>query len=77
MGRILFLSAVALVAYRYIARSNQRHQAIAAGKSGVEILPPAPATAGSQARQNASESHPKQELVPVASSRAAEPEPSR
>ena len=74
MGRILFLSAVALVAYRYIARSNK---AIAAGKGGVEILPPAPATAGSQARQNASESYPTQELVPVASSRAAEPEPSR
>jgi hypothetical protein len=79
MGRILFLSAVALVAYRYIARSNQRHQAIAAGKGGVEVLPlaPTPTTTGSQARQIATESHPKQELVAVASSRAAEPEPRR
>ena len=79
MGRILFLSAVALVAYRYIARSNQRHQAIAAGKGEVEVLPPAPTptTTGSQPRQVATESHPKQELVAVASSLAAEPEPRR
>jgi|RhiMethySRZTD1v2_1073278.scaffolds.fasta_scaffold5641468_1 hypothetical protein len=79
MGRILFLSAVALVAYRYIARSNQRHQAIAAGKGGVEVLPPVPTptTTGSQTRQIATESDPEQELVAVASSLAAEPEPRR
>lgn len=40
MGRILFLSAVAYLAYRYIGRSNQKHQQIAS-QNGVEVLPPA------------------------------------
>ena len=39
MGRIIFLSAVAYLAYRYIARSNKRHQQIAAG---IQALPPVP-----------------------------------
>jgi hypothetical protein len=72
MGRILFLSAVALVAYRYIVRSNQRHQSLNSGK-GVEVLPPT-----APARQAAVESHPQQQqLVGAASSRAVEPEPGR
>jgi hypothetical protein len=42
MGRILFLSAVAYLAYRYIGRSNKKHQEIAARLGNVEVLPPAP-----------------------------------
>ena len=42
MGRILFLSAVAYLAYRYIGKSNARHGAIASS-GGTEVLPPAPA----------------------------------
>jgi hypothetical protein len=38
MGRILFLSAVAYLAYRYIGRSNKKAKEIAAGTQ--EILPP-------------------------------------
>jgi hypothetical protein len=33
MGRIIFLSAMALMAYRYIARSNKKHEGIAAAPS--------------------------------------------
>jgi hypothetical protein len=73
MGRILFLSAVALVAYRYIVRSNLRHQPLDSGKGGAELLPPTtPAP-----RPAATESHPRQELVAATSSRAVEPEPHR
>ena len=42
MGRILFLSAVAYLAYRYIGRSNAKHGAIASS-AGTDVLPPAPA----------------------------------
>ena len=42
MGRILFLSAVAFMAYRYIGRSNKKHEEIAAKAGGAEMLPPAP-----------------------------------
>lgn len=80
MGRILFLSAVALVAYRYIVRSNLRHQSLDSGKGGVEVLPPttpAATTAVSQGRPTAIEARPQQELVAATSSRAAEPEPRR
>ena len=42
MGRILFLSAVAYMAYRYIARSNKKHEEIAARVGNTEVLPPAP-----------------------------------
>jgi hypothetical protein len=80
MGRILFLSAVALVAYRYIVRSNLRHQPLNSGKGNVEILPPttpAPRAAVSEARPAATEARPQQQLVGAASSRAVEPEPHR
>jgi hypothetical protein len=40
MGRILFLTAVAYLAYRYIGRSNQKARELAAGEQ--EILPAAP-----------------------------------
>lgn len=40
MGRILFLSAVAYLAYRYITRSNQKVREIEGKKGTVEILPP-------------------------------------
>ena len=42
MGRILFLSAVAYLAYKYIGRSNKKHQEIAAQLGNTEVLPPAP-----------------------------------
>ena len=78
MGRILFLSAVALVAYRYIARSNQRIKRLLPGKVGLKYFRQfPPTTTGSQSRQIATESDPEQELVAVASSLAAEPEPRR
>ena len=41
MGRFIFLSAVAYLAYRYIGRSNQKHQEIASKVDGTEVLPPA------------------------------------
>ena len=42
MGRILFLSAVAYLAFRYIARSNKKHEEIAARVGNTEVLSPAP-----------------------------------
>jgi hypothetical protein len=39
MGRILFLTAVAYLAYRYIGRSNKKARELAAGEQ--EVLPPA------------------------------------
>jgi hypothetical protein len=41
MGRILFLSAMAYLAYRYIAKSNKRHEEIATRLGNAEALPPA------------------------------------
>jgi hypothetical protein len=44
MGRILFLSAVAFLAFRYINRSNSKVRQISqTGPGTVEILPPAAA----------------------------------
>jgi hypothetical protein len=40
MGRILFLSAVAFLAYRYIARSNKKQEEIVARAGNTEVLPP-------------------------------------
>jgi hypothetical protein len=84
MGRILFLSTVAFLAYRYISKSNQRHQSLPAGekKGAVELIPPSPATAsvGSPSmpavRASATEPVPHPRLIP-ATSRAAESEPVR
>jgi hypothetical protein len=83
MGRILFLSTVAFLAYRYIARSNQRHQSLPAGeKKGVEILPPVPATASVSSPSTpaltgaAAESGLQSKLI-ATPSRAAEADPVR
>jgi hypothetical protein len=43
MGRFIFLSAVAYLAYRYIGRSNKKHAEIVAKIGNTEVLPPAPA----------------------------------
>ena len=74
MGRILFLSAVAFLAYKYISKSNERHQALPAPKGGVEVLPP-PAKSVLPG-ESAIESVPEQKVL-VAASHAAEPEPHR
>ena len=77
MGRILFLSAVAFMAYKYIARSNQRHQQSPSGESNVELLPPAPALSDVKAAAKLSavepDREPQRELV--GASRAVEPDP--
>jgi hypothetical protein len=41
MGRIIFLSAVAFVAFKYIARSNKKHQEIAASMGNEQATMPA------------------------------------
>jgi hypothetical protein len=71
MGRILFLSAVAYLAYRYIGRSNKKHEEIAAKLGKTEVLAPAskPSAAVTPAAQT-----PK--LLKPASS-AVEPDPQR
>lgn len=41
IGKILFLSAAAFMAYRYISKSNQKARELTQGKQGMqEILPP-------------------------------------
>lgn len=79
MGRIIFLSAVAFLAYKYIARSNQRHQPLAPGDTKpVEVLPPAPGSdTSSKAAITAPASEPDSPKLPAPRSRAAEPDPSR
>lgn len=80
MGRIVFLSAVAFLAYKYISRSNKRHQALTPGAEGaLEILPPTPSTAKVTAplsRGLATESTPAVRVL-ATTSRAAESEPVR
>lgn len=84
MGRILFLSTVAFLAYRYISKSNLRHQSLPAGeaKGGVEILPPGTPAAVVRAPSSASvavatpEPVPHPRLIPTPS-RAAESDPVR
>jgi hypothetical protein len=75
MGRIFFLSAVALLAYRYIARSNKTHQALNGSKK-VEVLPPAPSPNTVIHSSAAIDSDAQPKLV-AAGSRATEPEPTR
>jgi hypothetical protein len=72
MGRILFLSAVALMAYKYNARTNQKHQPL--GASNQDLLPPSPATPA--VRVSAVERDSEPQLVAVGS-RAVEPDPGR
>lgn len=40
IGRVIFLSAAAFVAFRYIARSNKQHQDVAGRLGTTEVLPP-------------------------------------
>jgi hypothetical protein len=40
MGKILFLSAMAFMAYRYITRTNRKAQQITEAQGTVQILPP-------------------------------------
>ena len=77
MGRILFLSAVAFVAYRYIARSNQRHQQLPSGDNKVELLPSAATLSDvkTTAKLSAVESDREGTKQLVGASRAVEPDP--
>jgi hypothetical protein len=53
MGRIIFLSAVAYFAYKYIAQSNKKHQQLSSPRDSeviatsgqTEVLPPQSAAA--------------------------------
>ncbi|HYI95052.1 MAG TPA: hypothetical protein VEX68_16020 [Bryobacteraceae bacterium] len=75
MGRILFLSAVALMAYKYIARSNEKHQPL--GASNHDLLsPPASTPAVPAVQATVVERVPEPKLV-AAGSRAVEPDPGR
>lgn len=75
MGRILFLSAVAFLAYRYIGRSNQRHQPLGAGNKTVEVLPPVPDASSPAGPLSAVESNLQPALTSATISRAAESDP--
>jgi hypothetical protein len=77
MGRILFLSAVAFMAYKYIARSNQRHQQVPEGDNKVEVLPPSPAASEPKnvPKLSAVESDREAQKRLVAVSSAVEPDP--
>ena len=70
MGRILFLSAMAYLAYRYIGRSNKKHEEIAAKAGSSEVLPPASQPSAALAPA------PEPKLL-TKSSAAVEPEPQR
>lgn len=76
MGRIFFLSAMAFLAYKYIARSNKQHQPLESAKKEVEVLPPAQPSAISVQPQASLASETQPTLV-AAGSRAVEPEPHR
>jgi hypothetical protein len=75
MGRIFFLSAMALLAYKYIARSNKQHQPLDAANKEAEVLPLAPPSTIT-AQPQASVAEPQPKLV-AAGSRAVEAEPHR
>ena len=83
MGRLIFLSTVAFIAYRYIARSNQQHQQLSPGeKKSTDIIPPAAVNVplsvppASSLQSSASEPVAHASLV-GAPSRAAESDPFR
>ena len=79
MGRIFFLSAVALLAYKYIARSNQKHQPLDAPGQAKDLLPsaaPPPPVITASTRSLAAETDAQPKLV-AAGSRAVEPDPGR
>ena len=59
MGRILFLSAMAFVAYKYIATSNKRHDAVGPAPNPKAIpLPPATTPVLGELRSPAAEPDP-------------------
>ena len=68
MGRILFLSAVAFVAFRYIARSNKKHEEIAARVGTTELLPP-------ERKESAAIAAPAATVIEQRPSAAVEPHP--
>ena len=82
MGRLIFLSTVAFIAYRYIARSNKQHQQLSPGENkSMDIISPAAVNAplgapASSLQSSASETVAHASLV-GASSRAAESDPFR
>jgi hypothetical protein len=69
MGRIIFLSAIAYVAFRYIARSNKKHEEIAGRVGTTEILPP-------ERKETAAIAGPTPKVIEQPSSAAVEPHPS-
>ena len=77
MGRILFLSAVAFMAYKYIARSNQRHQQLPSGDNNVELLPAAPTLSDVTLASKLAAVEPDRQAQRqvVRASRAVEPDP--
>jgi hypothetical protein len=77
MGRILFLSAVAFMAYKYIARSNQRHQQLPEGATKVEVLPPPTAASDAKSTPKLSAVEPDRQAQKqlVTASSAVEPDP--
>ena len=76
MGRIFFLSAMAFLAYKYIARSNKQHQPLDAADKEVEFLPPAPPSTTTEQPQTSMLPSPQPKLV-AAGSRAVGAEPHR
>ena len=76
MGRIFFLSAMAFLAYKYIARSNKQHQPLDTADKEVEVLPPTPPATITAQPQASIEAESQPKLV-AAGSRAVEPEPHR
>jgi hypothetical protein len=66
MGRIIFLSAVAFLAFRYISRSNKKHEEIAARVGTTEVLPP-------ERKESAAIAAPQPKVIEQSS--AAEPHP--
>jgi hypothetical protein len=69
IAKILFLSAAAFVAYRYIATSNKKARELRERRPLQEILPPA-------FEESARVVHREPRAI-VASSSAAEPDPGR
>ena len=70
IGRILFLSAAAFLAYRYIGKSNRKAHELRQWKQGVqEILPPAVQESATVVQAPAK--------AAITTSSAAEPDPGR
>jgi hypothetical protein len=73
IAKILFLSAAAFVAYRYIASSNKKAHELRQQRTGVQqVLPPA-----DQAVQESATVTQREPRPVLATSSAAEPDPGR